>query len=268
MKKTTRLIGGIAIAMVLTMVLSAGIAAASRPAIPTPETETIKTITIITCIGAMAEEEHLTWESSNTSINGTLDDNEVHARMTYSQDLKVTDGTTEFSKNFKVDTGNSPNLDVMKSIGYGQGPTIGALSHEEKIGMDLVANVTNMGDVVLCPFAAARVPRLPAACEYVTMESNMVVTEVLATTLSEIELTDSPVSVHYQISATGLAGAGSLAQGTATVAMDASVQDGSRDNPNDPVYTLGSRMAYGEETVVIGLFELYKKMDYESILRP
>ena len=266
MKKTTRIIGVVAIAMALTMVLSAGIAVASRPAIPTPETENIKTVTIITCIGAMTESEDLTWEISNTTINNTLDINEVHAKMTYRQNLKVTAGATEFSKNFKVDTGATPNLDVMKSIGFAQGGTIGTLSHQEKIGMELIANWTAMGNVMICPFAAARQARLPAACEYVTMESNMAVTEVLATTLGEITLTDSPIEVGYQITATGLAGAGTLAQGTAKVAMDVSVEDGSADNI--PAFTLGSTVAYGEETVVIGLFELFKSMEYQSIIRP
>lgn len=269
MKKTIKLIGVIAIAMALTMVLSAGVAVASRPVVPTPETENIKTVTILSCVGATSEEQTLRWDVDNYDLQiiPPLDWGEVVGKMTYQEDLKVTAGATEFSKNFKADTGNTPNLKVVKTFGYMQGGTIGSLIHDEEIIMEIVADAADTDDVMLCPFAAAILPEIPASCERVTMGSKLVVTEALAATVSEIAMSDSPVSVHYQIDATGLDPVLSpMAKGTGKAYMSAYVEDGSTDDIAD--YSLGSVLSYQEEAVVIGAFQLFKEMNYESVIRP
>jgi len=83
---------------------------------------------------------------------------EVVGKMDYYQDLKVTDGITNYIKDMDVDTKGVPNLNVMKSIGYSQGTTIGSLSHVGKVDMDMVAAWTWTSDVILCPFAALQQP--------------------------------------------------------------------------------------------------------------
>ena len=128
MKKTTRLAGVVATAMVLLTAFS-GVALASQPVCPTPGTETIKTVTMISCQGMVTEKEQVSWESSNEDlINNPPIVNlnfpmtgEVVGKMDYNQDLKVTDGVTTYIKDMDVDTGSVPNLNVMKSIGYTQG---------------------------------------------------------------------------------------------------------------------------------------------------
>jgi len=84
MKKTTRLIGVIATAMVLLIAFS-GVALASQPVCPTPETEMIKTVTMISCQGMVTEMEKVSWESSNEDLinNPPLGAEEVVGKMDY-----------------------------------------------------------------------------------------------------------------------------------------------------------------------------------------
>ena len=286
MKTTTRLISVVvAVAMVLSIAFS-GVALASQPVCPTPETETIKTITQISCIGMVSEAEKLTWETSNEDLINNpplgvpagLPDSkrEIVGKLSYKEDLKVTDGLTKFIKDMDVDTGADPNLNVMKSIGYVQGATIGSLSHDEDVGMGIVGDWTTTADVILCPFAAAAVEWLPASCEDVKASSSMVVTDVLATTRTKVGMSESPVNLEYAITATGHGGAGTDAQGSITAKFSAYVEDGSAHwtEPGHCAagdvagYTLGSTMSYDETSTANGLWEFSKAVSYTSVIRP
>jgi len=276
MKKTTRLIGVIATAMVLSIAFS-GVALASQPVCPTPETDTIKTVTMITCQGMVTEMEKASWESSNEDLinNPDLDDEEVVGKMSYKEDLKVTDGVTNFIKDLDLDTGSVPNLNVMKSIGYTQGATIGSLSHDEEVSFGIVSDWAWTEDVILCPFAAAAEDLLPASCVDVEASSNMVVTDVLATTVTKVEISESPIEMHYEVTATGSGGAETPAVGHITAEFEVSVEDGSASEmagghcalATDP-NMLGSKMSYYEKSSANGLWEFHKEMDYTSVIRP
>ena len=278
MKKTTRLIGVIATAMVLSIAFS-GVALASQPVCPTPETETIKTVTMIQCQGMVTEMEKVTWESSNEDLinNPPLGDVEVVGKMDYYQDLKVTDGVTNFIKDIDVNTGSVPNLNVMKSIGYSQGTTIGSLSHDEEVSFGIVANYTDTRDVILCPFAAAAQAVLPASCVDVEASSSMVVTDVLATTVTKVEISESPIELHYEITATGSGGAGTPGVGHITAEFEVYTEDGSGagadftghcDQGTPEEFTLGSKLTHYEKSTANGLWEFHKEMDYKSVIRP
>jgi hypothetical protein len=223
----------------------------------------------------MTEEEKYDWDSSNEDLINNpplaiqpivgLPGGEIVAHLGYSQDLMATDGVTVFTKIFEADTGDTPNLDTMKSIGYVAGE-IGALSHDESVSMSIVSDWTPTNTVVLCPFAPAALPNLPAGCEDVTMSSTMVVTNVKATTLAEVGMTETPLHMHYEINAAGVDGG--LAEGSASVSMNAHAQDGSAAGVNPippaPAYWLGSELTYTEHTTVHGFFDLYKSMDFQS----
>jgi hypothetical protein len=116
--------------------------------------------------------------------------------------LTVTDGETRFVKDTRVDTGSDPNLNVLTSVGYTRGMTIGALSHDEDVGMGIVSNWANTSDVILCPLSA-RGNKLPASSEDVSAGSRMLVTDVLATTRAKVGITEDPVGLHYGVTATG-----------------------------------------------------------------
>ena len=286
MKKTTRLIGVVATAMVLLIAFS-GVALASQPVCPTPETETIKTVTQITCQGMVTETEKVRWETSNEDLinNPPLgstagvaeeDIHEVVGKLSYEQDLKVTDGLTKFVKDMDVDTGSDPNLNVMKSIGYVQDGTIGSLSHDEAVSMGIVADWTATSGVILCPFASAAAEWLPASCEDVSASSSMVVTDVLSTTRTKVGMAEEPIDLHYAVTATGSGGAGTLAHGNIAAEFSVYVEDGSAhwsepghcSQGNVTGYTLGSKLIHTEKSTANGLWEFSKEMDYTSRIRP
>jgi hypothetical protein len=275
MKKTTRMIGVVATAMVLLIAFS-GVALASQPVCPTPETEMIKTVTMISCQGMVTEMEKVSWESSNEDLinNPPLGAEEVVGKMDYYQDLKVTDGVTNFIKDLDIDTGSVPNLNVMKSVGYSQGATIGSLSHDETVSFGIVADWAPTADVILCPFAAAAENLIPASCVDVEASSNMVVTDVLATTVTKVEMSESPRALHYEVTATGSGGAGTPGVGRITAEFEVYTEDGSSDMGDHcglgfvPGYTLGSKLAHYEKSTANGLWEFHKEMDYKSVIRP
>jgi hypothetical protein len=296
MKTTTRLmIGIVAIATVLAIAFS-GVALASQPVCPPPETDKIRTVTMINCQGMVTETEQVSWETSNEDLINNpplgidilgiipIPVGEVVGKLDYNQDLKVTDGVTNYIKDMDVDTGSEPNLNVMKSIGYAQGETIGSLSHDEEVDMEIIAVASLTRRVILCPFAAPAtetpvfrpggrltLPVLPPSCEDVSAGSSMTVTDVLATTRTKVEMSESPVSLHYGITATGSGGAGTSAHGHIAADFSAEVEDGALfssilfDIFEPP---LGSKLTYYEKSSANGEWEFSKEMGYESRIRP
>jgi hypothetical protein len=237
----------------------------------------------------VTETEKLTWESSNQDLidNPPLGGDEVVGVMKYFQDLKVTDGATEFVKDMDVDTGDTPNLNVMKSIGYTQGPTIGSLAHTEEVSFGVVADWTWTPGLIMCPFAHVAQKLIPASCEDVKASSSMVVTDVLTTSVTRVDITESPLEMHYEIDARG-SGAlaeinGEYASGHIAAEYEVYVEDGSGSGSGNEgqggqeghcdqgtpwEYTLGSKLSHYEKSTADGLWMLHKEMDYKSMIRP
>ena len=263
------------IILILTIAFS-GVASAGRPACSTPETQSIRSVTMIKCEGMVTHQVNTKWESSNEDLLNSppLQADEVYGEVTYNEDLKALDGETVFVKDFGIDTGDAPNLDVMTSMGYKTG-AIGALSYDERVGMTIIANPTATKDVILCPFASrATGDKLPASCEEVSAGSSMMVTEVLATTRTKVGITESPVSLQYGITATGLGGAGTPAHGRIAAEFSVYAEEGSAENGghcglgNVSKPTLGSRLTYYERSSANGEWEFSKEMDYVSRVMP
>ena len=275
MKKTIRLISAVAIAMALLIAFS-GVALASQPVCPTPESRGIKSVTLISGQGMVTETEQVSWETSNENLinNPPLADMEVVGKMDYYQDLKITDGVTNYIKDMDVDTRGVPNLNVMKSIGYTQGATIGSLSHAETVSFGIVGEWTQTSGVILCPFAAAAEYLIPASCVDVEASSSMVVTDVLATTVTKVGISESPIDMHYEVDATGSGGAGTPAVGHIAAEFSVYTEDGSSGMGdhcglgNVWDYTLGSKLTHYEKSTADGLWEFHKEMDYTSVIRP
>jgi hypothetical protein len=253
----------IMIIMLIMTIAFSGVASAGRPACTTPETQSIRTVTMIKCEGMVTHQVNSKWESSNEDLLNSppLQANEVYGKITYNEGLKALDGATVFVKDFGIDTGDAPNLDVMTSMGYKAGE-IGALSYDERVGMTIIANPTATRDVILCPFASAAVGELPASCEEVSAGSSMMVTDVLATTITKVGITESPVSLHYGITATGSGGAGTPAHGRIAAEFSVFAEAGSAGTQ------LGSRLTHYERSSANGEWEFSKEMDYESRIRP
>jgi hypothetical protein len=264
MEKMKTGVTGITIVIIIMMTIAfSGVASAGRPACTTPETQSISSVTMIKCEGMVTHQVNTKWESSNENLLNSppLQANEVYGKVTYNENLKALDGETVFVKDFGIDTGDAPNLNVMTSMGYKAG-AIGALSYDEHVGMTIIANPTATRGVILCPFASAAVPMLPASCEEVSAGSSMVVTDVLATTITKVGITESPVSLDYGITATGSGGAGTLAHGRIAAEFSVFAEAGSAGTD------LGSRLTHYEKSSANGEWEFSKEMGYESRIRP
>ena len=253
MKKTTRLISVVAIAMALTIVFS-GVALASQPVPPTKETETLDITTTITCTGTVVESQGLSLEIGSGDLLGNppLADGEIYGGIKYDEKMIGLSGDIEFDKCFEVDTSKTaPNLDVHKQIGYKQG-YLGSLSHHEQVGMTLIAAGKTTKTDELCPFRRPTTKKVPGSCEEVHAYSEMFVTSVQAATTTEVGITDAPVNLNYRINAEGT--------GLVVAGVGLYVDDGIGGKDS----TLGSRMAYKEKSIAYGEFEFTKEVGYKS----
>ncbi len=276
MKRTIGLISVVAIAMALTLTIAfSGVAVASPPVPPTKETEIIGITTTIECSGTVIESQRLSLEIDSVDLinNTPLEDDEKYGKIGYDEKMIGSSGNTEFCKEFKVDTGTAPNLYVHKDIGYTQG-ALGSLSHHEQVGMKVIAagkpgstgTCTDRGSVNhsewkrdVCPFKYPCTPSssstIPGSCEEVHVYSEMVVTNVEATTDTAVMITGDPgvpVGLTYEIKAAG--------DGLVVAGVDLSVEDGRG------AATLGSRLMYKEKSIGYGNVTFHKKIGYASIL--
>ena len=88
------------------------------------------------------------------------------------------------------------------------------------------------------------------SCVYVAAGSSMSMTEVQAETETNAQMTRTP-KMHYEINAGGIEGPGTLAVGTITAGISASVDD------------KRTSKKLGSETTVDGSFEFYKEMNFK-----
>jgi len=202
---------------------------------PTPETETLTITTEIVCDRKVKEIEQLNWECSSKNLDNILKGSEKMGQIKYKEIMIGSGGDTEFTNNFKIDTGKTPNLVVTKSIGYTVASEKGSLSHAEGVDMSLISS---------------------GSCVYVAAESSMSMTEVQATTETKAQMTRTP-KLHYEIYAGGLEGPGSAAEGTISAGMSASVED--KRKSKKP----GSELKLGYKTTVDGSYNFYKMMDFK-----
>ena len=228
MKETATLISVVVIALVLMTAFSGVALVASQPV---PETLTITTDII--CDKTVIESAELNMECSSENLDDTLQSGEKQGQIKYSENMIGSGGDAEFNKDFKIDTGETQNVAVTRSIGYTAGES-GSLSHAESVDMSLISS-----------------------CAYVAAGSSMSVTEVQVATETEAQMTRTP-KLDYEIYAGGIEGPGTLAEGTISADMSASVDD--KRTSKKP----GSELKLGYKTTVDGSFEFYKEMDFET----
>ena len=157
--------------------------------------------------------------------------------LKYNDKMIGSNGTTEFTKNFGVNTNVTPNLAVTKDIGYTSGD-LGSLSYAEQVSMR---------------YSGASPPLSSTTkCEDVNAYSKMVVTDVSATTETEVGITETDErDLHYGVDAEG--------KGSVSAGVDASVEDGAFGTaPASSMSYKDKSMAYG------GNFSLHKTVDYTS----
>ncbi len=232
MEKIARLISVVVIAMALLIAFS-GVASAGYPVPPTSETENLKITTTISSNRMVVESEGLALEIDSGGLldNPPLADGEKYGKIRYDEKMIGLSGATNFSKVFSVDTKTAPNLAVTKNIRYKQGE-LGSLSYDEQVKMNLIAN------------------KAPSSCEGVNVYSEMVVTDVEATTETTVGITVAPVNLNYDILATGV--------GLVVAGVDVYAEDGRG------AATLGSRWIYKDKSIAYREFTFCKEVGYQS----
>lgn len=283
-KETIGLISAAAIAMLALMIAFSGVALASHPVPPTDQTETLDITTSVICNGSVVESQRLNLEiDSSDLINNTpLADGEKYGKIGYDEKMIGSSGSTEFDKTFNVDTNTTPNLKVVKQIGYTQGG-LGSLSHEEQVGMKVIARGKPSSTKsktecppynnterkleewkwCICPFTVwdttkTTTPAVPGSCEEVNTYSKIVATDVQAETTTDVGITGAsgdPVNLNYKITAKGT--------GFVVTGVGVYVEDGRGATD------LGSRMAYKEKTIGYGKdVDFTKDIGYKSVYSP
>ena len=262
MKKTIRLIGTVAIAMAL-IIAFCGVATASYPVPPTSETENLDITTTIISNRMVVESERLDLEIDSGGLldNPPLADDEIYGRVRYDEKMIGLSGATNFCKVFSVDTKTAPNLAVTKNIGYKQGE-LGSLSYAEQVEMEITVRDAPKDDDTfdlvkqLCPYdwtweGADRANPKLGNCEGVNTYSDMVVTDVQATTETNVGITEGdPVSLGYKITAEG--------NGFAAAGVGVYAEDGRGG------HTLGSRWIYEDKSIAYGEFTVCKEVGYQA----
>jgi hypothetical protein len=110
--------------------------AAGIDVIVPPQETLIDITTEIKSDGTVIEGEQFGWETGNGNLlnNPPLSPGEAVGSIKYDDKMISSNGTTEFTKNFGVNTNVTPNLAVTKAIGYKSGD-LGSLSYAEQVGM-------------------------------------------------------------------------------------------------------------------------------------
>nr|QNO51665.1 hypothetical protein IGDPAKFA_00019 [Methanosarcinales archaeon ANME-1 ERB6] len=195
-----------------------------------PSTKTLIDVTTeIKSDGIVIEGEQFGWETGNGNLlnNPPISPGEAVGGIKYDDKMIGSNGTTEFTKNFGVNTNVTPNIAVDKDIGYKSGD-LGSLSHAEQAGMRY--------------YGASPPLSSDTKCEDVNAYSKMVVTDVEATTETEVGITETDErDLHYGIDVEG--------KGSVSAGVDASA----------------SSMSYKDKSTAYGgNFSLHKKVDYTS----
>jgi len=198
-----------------------------------PPTQTLIDVTTeIKSDGTVIEGEQFGWETGNGNLlnNPPISPGEAVGSIKYDDKMISSNGTTEFTKNFGVNTNVTPNLAVDKDIGYKSGD-LGSLSYHEQVGMR---------------YSGASPPlSSDTKCEDVNVYSKMVVADVEAATETEVGITETDErDLHYGIDAEG--------NGSVTAGVDASVGDGRTD------------MTCKDESNAYGNFTFRKEIWYTS----
>jgi hypothetical protein len=103
MEKMKTGVTAIIIMVIIMMTIAfSGVASAGSPACTTPETQSIRSVTMIKCVGMVTHQVNTKWESSNEDLLNSppLQVNEVYGEVTYKENLKALDGETVMEKRY------------------------------------------------------------------------------------------------------------------------------------------------------------------------
>ncbi len=167
--------------------------------------------TSIDCEGTVKEKVSYKWTYGTGDFdakNMTLSEGSA-AQIRYSADLRAIDGQVNLERTFKADTGDVPNLEVSKDVGYVAGDgLISMISDTEKVGMSVVdrgeegqnGSVFDMS--MICPWNNRGQDEGLVTCGFAVAGSSIKAKELSSSTYARVQTTKSP-SLKYNITANG-----------------------------------------------------------------
>lgn len=263
----------ILLAVTVFVTVLAGTGSAANPVPPSNETASLYVEISATSIGSLTSHTDLTAAQGNGNLmdNPPLEPNgEGVATFGYYEDTYATSGSIEYTKNIYVDTSGqtqpSNNLETERSIDYsndGDGDGIGRMYSTEAVMIDIAATAST-DQSGCCPWGTTSEDVLPATNvrvitgSEVDLKEGSVDSESSARTISEN--VDEGVQVSYNVDVDGSGQTGNdAAEGTATVYVDAVIQEGSGAEINQT-----TDMSYEESVTVDGLIEISMRTGYSS----
>jgi len=148
----------------------------------------------------------------------------------YEEEFNAVNGFLQYNKQFDVDQGEAPNLDVDKTfVFFAEEGTNGNLSFVERVGLTVVSNGFDRSAAAppvtgivggLCPWVqdGGGNDEIPATNELIAMGSQMSVTQVDATTATSLGVTDVAPNISYAVAGQGI--------GFIEASMAAQIQEG------------------------------------------
>jgi hypothetical protein len=148
----------------------------------------------------------------------------------YEEEFNAVNGFLQYNKQFDVDEGEAPNLDVDKTFVFvAEAGTNGNLSFVERTGLTVVSNGFDRVDAApevtgvvggLCPWVedGGAHDVIPATNELIAMGSEMSVTAVDVTTATSLGVTNVAPALSYAVAGTGV--------GFIEASMAAQIQEG------------------------------------------
>jgi hypothetical protein len=158
-------------------------------------------------------------QNQGSSLNPPLQSEEVQYTTGYNDQIMAVSGQSVFAKSMAVSTGNKvadqSNIKADTSLQYIAIDT-GRATRSEDLLLDGVSQGTNTANAILCPFANAISPVIPAYCNIEQAGSSIDTTLTSVVTHADDRFvgTDStfPVVLDYQINAQGI----TLSDGTSS----------------------------------------------------
>lgn len=167
--------------------------------------------TSIDCEGTVKDKVSYKWTYGTGDFdakNMTLSEGSA-AQIRYSGDLKAIDGKVNLERTFKADTGDVPNLEVSKDVGYVAGDgLISMINDTEKVGMSVVdrgeegenGSVFDMS--MICPWNNRGQDEGLVTCGFATAGSSVRAKELSSSTYTRVQTIKAP-SLKYNIAAKG-----------------------------------------------------------------
>lgn len=229
------------------------------PAVPGgPGSDQVYSITNAYVSGTLFQHTDLAYSQGGSTIG-------------YRQNILAANGETSYVSTVGLDTRNAtaatPNLATQTALTYnaaGDGTPGGSMMFDEAGAVSAYGESTASSSLS-CPIGASSSGGPAYSAQVVAGSSMIGVTEVALNTQTTASITGAgssvPVTLTYQVDAQGIPGVGNdtLAEGTATVYMTATITGGA-GNGTVPA----SDISYNDVTNVNGLFDLAKQMAYTS----